>query len=370
MSTVNISEIGNEFFLARTKEKDFHRNIYFKRFRKNENTVNMIFDPGTRLDSDIIIESAKKLFGSIQNIDIIFLSHQDPDVSSLTPVIMASAKKSVLITSVDTFRLVSMYGISEPRVFLIENFNSEMLTIKKTGHKIRFVPAYFCHFRGATMFYDYESKILISGDFAAGVNTRNGNGFFADEESWEGIKVFHTIYMPNSLAVKETINRIGLLNPLPDIIAPQHGDLINSDLLLEFLTRLDNLEVGIDYIKTEEPQKDLFMDSLAEFINRIKKSYPDEWEKLKKALNKPGQFTTVYKVTMDTIIDIKIDPTDALSYLIGLIESSVNPSLVDEIKTLLNFELENHNLMLPLAILSKLRKPDESKDDGFEKLIR
>ena len=115
----SISEIGKEFFLVRTTEKDLHRNIYFKRFKNSNNTVNMIFDPGTKLDGDLVMESSKKLFGGMQNIDIIFLSHQDPDVSSLTPFIMAGAEKSVLITSIDTFRLVHMYGIPRRRAFFI-----------------------------------------------------------------------------------------------------------------------------------------------------------------------------------------------------------------------------------------------------------
>lgn len=370
MSKVKISEIGNEFFLVRTKEEDLHRNIYFKRFKNNGNTVNMIFDPGTKLDGDLVMEASKTLFGGIQNIDIIFLSHQDPDVSSLTPFIMAGVKKSTLITSIDTFRLVSMYGISKKRVFFIENFNTEILTIKKTGHKIRFVPAYYCHFRGAMMFYDYESKVLFSGDFAGGINTRKGEGLFANEESWEGIKVFHTIYMPSTLAVKETVNRIGLLNPLPDTIAPQHGDIISSDLMVDFLTRLDELEVGIDYIKKIEPQRDLLMDSLTDFINRIKKSYPNEWVKLREALNEPGQFTTVFKIQMDTLTDIKIDYIDALRHLIGLIERVADPSLINEIKTFLNFELENHHVMLPLSILSKLKISDESEIDSFDNFVQ
>jgi glyoxylase-like metal-dependent hydrolase (beta-lactamase superfamily II) len=365
-----ISEIGNEFFLVRSKEKDLHRNIYFKRFKNNGQTVNMIFDPGTKLDGDIIMETANKLFGGIQNIDLIFLSHQDPDVSSLTPFIMAGAKKSILITSIDTFRLVSMYGISEKRTLFIENLNTEVLTIKKTGHKIRFVPAFYCHFRGAMMFYDYETNILFSGDFAGGVNTRKGEGYLATEDSWEGIKTFHTIYMPSNLAVKETVNRIGLLSPLPEIIAPQHGDIITGDFVVEFLTRLDQLEVGIDYIKKTEPQRELLMESLTAFINRIKKSYPGLWNNLKEALNKPGQFTTVFKIERDEITDIKIDYMDALRYLTGLIEKVINPASVSEIKTLLNFELENHNVMLPVSILSKLKASDEHSVDSLENFLQ
>ncbi len=362
MTSAKISEIGENFFLVRSNEKELHRNIYFKRFSNNGQSVNMIFDPGTKLDGDTVMDTAKRLFGGIQNIDIIFLSHQDPDVSPLTPFLLAGSKKSILLTSIDTFRLVSMYGIPEKRVVLIENFNSEVLTIKKTGHKIRFVPAYYCHFRGAMMLFDYETKILFSGDFAAGVNTKKSDtGIFATEESWEGIKIFHTIYMPSNLAVRETVDRIGLLNPLPEIIAPQHGDVIKGEYTIEFLTRLSELEVGIDYIKSTEPQKDLLIDSLSDFINRLKTAFPEEWEKLKTELKKPGQFTTVFRLERDTITDIKVDYLDALRHLIEVIERISDSPRVNQIKTFLNFELENHNVMLPVSIQNKLKTEGEGE---------
>ena len=366
---LKISEVAEEFFLVRSKEKDFHRNIYFKRFKNGSKSVNMVFDPGTKLDGDIVMEASSKLFGGIQNIDIIFLSHQDPDVSSLTPFLLAGAKKSVLITSIDTFRLVSMYGISEKRTLFVENFNTEVLKIKKTGHTVRFVPAYYCHFRGAIMFYDYESSVLFSGDFAGGVNTRKGDGYLATEDSWEGIKIFHTIYMPSNLAVKETVNRIGLLSPIPEVIAPQHGDIIEGDLVVDFLTRLDQLEVGIDYIKKAEPQQELLLNALNSFIHRVRKNYPGLWDNFKKALKKPGQFTTVFKIDDNSITDIKIDYMDALRYLIGVIEKEIEPSLVNEVKTFLNFEIENNNVMIPMSILSKLKTEDEQGTEKTENIL-
>ncbi len=352
---VRLSEVGEEFYLLRSKEEQFHRNIYFKRFKNGKESVNMIFDPGTKLDGEQVMEASNKLFGGIQNINLIFLSHQDPDVSSLTSFIMAAAKRSILITSIDTFRLVSMYGISEKRTLFIEDFTTEVLTIKKTGHKVRFVPAYYCHFRGAMMFYDYESQVLFSGDFLGGLNTRKGEGIFANDESWEGIKIFHTIYMPSTHAVKETVNRIGLLDPIPEIIAPQHGDVIGDRYVIDFLTKLSELEVGIEHLKKTEPQKQLLLEALTFFGKRIKSAYPEEWGKLKVLLQKPGQFTSVFKIEGDRFVDIKIDPMDALKHLIVVSEKTFNSKNILDLKTYLNFALESHNVMLPPSISSKLQ---------------
>lgn len=364
-----ISEIGKELFMVRSTEKDFHRNIYFKRFIGNGNQVNMIFDPGTKLDGDLVMEASDKLFGGLQNIHIIFLSHQDPDVSALTPFIMAGAKKSILITSIDTFRLVNMYGIPQKRTLMVENYNSEILTLKNTGHQVRFVPAYYCHFRGAMMFFDYETNILVSGDFGAGINTKKGRGIFADDSSWDGIRTFHTIYMPSSDAVKETVNRIGLLNPLPEIIAPQHGDLIGKDVMVDFLSRLNQLEVGVDYQKSQAPQKDILMTALTAFISRTKNTHPAEWEKIQTVLNEPGQFTTVFNFSNEAVADIKVEYTDALRHLIAVIESAGDPAVTDGIKTNLHLELEKHHLMLPSSIMAKLKLGDDESVPDLDDIL-
>lgn len=361
MPRIKLHEIGEEFYLLRSPEKELHRNIYFKRFVNSGDSVNMIMDPGTKLDADSIITASKELFDGIQHIDIIFLSHQDPDVSSLVPMIMASAPKSVLVTSVDTFRLVKMYGIPEERVKLIENFKSEVLSIKKTGHRVRFVPAYYCHFRGAMMFYDYQSEVLFTGDFMAGVNTREGEGIYATEESWQGIEMFHTIYMPGNKALRETVDRIGLLNPIPSILAPQHGDVVKGELVVEFLSRLHNLDVGIDYILKVEPQKELVVNAIEAFRQRIQESYPEEYKKIRKAIMEPGEFTSVFVFSGDHLVDIKVEPEDAIRYLVGIIEKNITPDLVPEIKTYLMLELETHNVTTSTSIFTKLQSSREGR---------
>jgi hypothetical protein len=100
------------------------------------------------------------------------------------------------------------------------------------------------------------------------------------------------------------------------------------------------------------------MNSFTDFINRVKNSYPNEWAILREALIEPGQFTSVLKIQMDSVTEIKIEPIDALRHLIRLIETVIEPSLTNEIKTMLHFELENQHVMLPISILSKLETSD------------
>ncbi|MGQ9617981.1 MAG: MBL fold metallo-hydrolase [Candidatus Aminicenantia bacterium] len=357
-----IYEIGKEFYLLRSDEPDFHRNIYFKIFKSDRKNVNMIMDPGSRLDIESLQKALEKLIGGIEEIDIIFLSHQDPDVSSSLPFLLAVAPRAILITSKDTIRLVKMYGIPSQKIKAVEDFKSETVIIKDTGHKVRFIPAYFCHFRGAMMFYDLESRVLFTGDFMGGLNTIDGNPLYANEKAWDGIFLFHSIYMPSNIALRETVDRIGLLNPFPEVIAPQHGYVVRSDLIVEFLNRLSELNVGIDLLTSEEPTHEQFLLAINDFRERIKRDHPLIFSKLSERMKTPGNFTTPFVIKGDQLVKIEIPPSDALRFLLSIFEEELEYGELSKLKTLLAMSLEKFNISHLLEIL----KAEENKQKQID----
>ncbi len=347
MGTETIHEIGKDFFLLKSGEKEFHRNIYLKRFVGADSTsINMICDPGTRLDIGLVVDALKKLIGGIENVHLVFLSHQDPDLTSNINVFLTGSPSAKIVCSVDTWRLVRMYGIEDTRYYGVENFRNKVLRIGKTGHRVQFVPAQFCHFRGAMMFYDLETKILFSGDVLGGINSRKTDGVYATEDSWNGVSIFHQLYMPSNDALRETVQRIGLLNPIPEIIAPQHGDVIRGDLVVEFLTRLMTLDVGIDVIKKEEPQKDLFLSAVNTFLDFVATKHPAIHKRLLSDLKKTGTFTTIFSVAGNSVVDIKVRASEGIAGLWGTIQSISGPEEVSELKTMLIQSLDNAHLKI------------------------
>ncbi len=359
----NFYKIGKDFYLLKSSEADFHRNIYFRVFRGEKRNVNLIMDPGTKQDLNGLMTVAKELFGGINNLDLIFISHQDPDLTSVLPSLLAIAPKAKIISSIDTWRLVKMYGdLNEGRFIAIENFKSDILTIKSSGHRIRFVPATYCHFRGAMMLYDYENRILFTGDFMGGVDTRKGEGIFANESSWEGIKMFHEIYMPVSMAVKETIDRISTLNPFPEVIAPQHGDVIKDDLAIDFLTRLYDLEVGFDLMRKVEPEKELTIVALNSFLEQTRKLYAEFATELFNSISSAGNFTSPFIVKGDSLVDLKLPSLDAIHTIWSKIDLLADPSLENEIKTLFIATLEQYNVPHDLRLEEKLEEVEELFD--------
>lgn len=347
MSGVVITEVGKEFFSIRSPEEDFHRNIYIKRFRGNGAKVNMIFDPGTKVDIPNLMEAADRLIGGLQNIHLIFLSHQDPDVSSNTPALLQIAPSSLVLASIDTWRLVKMYGIHESRFRPFEGFRSSWVNVKKTGHRIQFVSARFCHFRGALMCFDPESGVLFTGDFLGGTDSRSSQGIWADEGSWEGVSLFHQIYMPSSKAVKASLDRIARLNPMPDVIAPQHGDPLRGDLIPEFISRLGSLKVGLDLLDDGEPQKELAVVALNAFLDSLKDLYPGVHAEVLQAMERPQGFTTFFNFTSGTLTELKLGLAESLAFFWKLLESAVPAELLGNVQVMLTSSLDQFSLPNP-----------------------
>lgn len=353
---VDIYEIGSEFYLIRSKEPDFHRNIYIKRFVGRRGSVNLIMDPGSKLDVEPLSEALERLIGGLDKVHMIFLSHQDPDVSSNMPFLLSSSK-AVVLASQDTIRLVKMYGIPENRIIPVESFKGEIARVKETGHRIRFVPAHYCHFRGAIMLYDLESKVLFSGDFMAGLNTIKGNAIYATEEAWEGISIFHSIYMPSNIALRETVSRIGLLNPLPETIAPQHGYVVKGELVLEFLTRLSELNVGIDLMTYQEPSSESFIMAINDFKDKMKEQKTSLYSELLKIFSNPGNFTVPFQLSGDNVVQIKIPPSDIIKYILNEISGRVDKEEFKRIKNMLLMSLEKFNVPYKIEWIQEEEEP-------------
>ena len=348
----SLHEIGKEFYLLRSEEPEFHRNIYFKRFIGPDGSqVNMIMDPGTKLDLSRVIAAANHLFGGLQNLDIIFVSHQDPDLTSNLDAILTAAPKALLLASIDSWRLIRMYGLPDNRFKAIEDFRTDTLKIRKTGHLIKFVPAYYCHFRGAMMVYDFESRVLFTGDFMGGTDTRKGPGVYATEESWPGIAMFHSIYMPTNSVVRSTIDRIGMLDPFPEVIAPQHGDVIKGDLVYDFLGRLMELDVGLDLMEKEKPEKETLVIAVNEFLDKLKASNAPVYKVILARLKEPGKFTTPFYVPAEVVVDVKVDVNDALRFLWDSIDEKIpDVSTQRMVKKLLLSTLKQYDIKLPFKV--------------------
>jgi glyoxylase-like metal-dependent hydrolase (beta-lactamase superfamily II) len=257
-------EIAPDTFWVGKREPGniFYANPYLRRFRGTDpktgrpNEFNLLIDPGSSSDFAQVSTKVTSLIGGLDRLSAVFINHQDPDVGSSASIISARyAPKAGILCSEDTWRLIVHQNLPRGRFIATEKF-SHGLNVP-TGHRLLPVPSPFCHFRGAVMLYDPETRVLFTGDLFGGVTDVNAQGLWADESDWTGIRAFHQIYMPVNLALQRVVAVIRKLEPAVEIIAPQHGRLIRGPLIQTFLDRMEKLPVGLDIMDEAQDRSHL-----------------------------------------------------------------------------------------------------------------
>lgn len=292
------------------------RNSFLRIFEGNKTSGSLLIDPGPT--SDFISLSRKVssvLPGGLLNINLAFINHQDPDVVGVLPKMYAMNRRLNIIATEDTWRLVSLNGLSSVRFRSIDQVQDQRLVLP-TGHKLQFIPTPYCHFRGASMVYDLESRILFTGDFLGGVEA---SGLIATEENWAGVKAFHQIYMPSNEAIKLAVKKIRALEPAPLALAPQHGGLIKGDLIEFFLDKISELPVGLDIVTSVTDRLPAMIAGLNEVLGAVKETMGEyKVEKILKLFKPEGEYPSLITLGRDGMVkDIKGDPFEAINALLN-----------------------------------------------------
>lgn len=206
----------------------------------------ILLDPGgVHLFSQVVTAVSK--FISVDKIDAIFFSHQDPDVSSGIALWLGVTQAKIYISSL-WIRFMPHFGIVDvARMTGIPDKGMDIAL--PSGSKMRCIPSHFMHSPGQFSLFDERSRILFSGDIGAAVfEKEEDETLFIDDfqKHIPLIEAFHIRYMASNKIVKRWVDSIRILNPL--IIAPQHGAVYTEDKVGLFLNWLYQLQCGIDYL--------------------------------------------------------------------------------------------------------------------------
>ncbi|MFW5738790.1 MAG: protein kinase domain-containing protein [Myxococcota bacterium] len=240
-------------------------NTYLRVYRKDEQRVCVLIDPGAPRDLRVIAAKIASVIGSVAKLDMAFINHQDPDVSANTAALQQINPRLHVVCSQDTWRLVLPTGLDARRFSAVEHFRDGVMRVS-TGHEVVFVPTPYCHFRGAVMYYDRSSRVLFTGDLFGGLT--DARHLLASGRQWSGIDTFHQIYMPTNRAVRAAIGRIRALDPPPRWLAPQHGAVIGEDEIADLMSHLEALPMGLDMDVTQSDTVQ-YRDALNELIPRL-----------------------------------------------------------------------------------------------------
>ncbi|MCL4557040.1 MAG: MBL fold metallo-hydrolase [Deltaproteobacteria bacterium] len=312
---------ANTYLVGKREGSPLERNVYLRVFKAGGKSVNMVIDPGPPTDFEVLSVKLAKVIEDPKNVQIVFLNHQDPDVSYNTVYFQKLNPNLVIVTTQDTWRVVKYFGLNDKNFRAVESFPNYRVMLS-TGQRLIFVPTPFLHSKGACMVYDPETQILFSGDFFGGLSSES-SGIYATDKDWDGIKAFHQIYMPSKEAIGLAINAIRKLEPPPLVIAAQHGSIIEGELVERFIIKMQTIEVGIDLIKDTKLNASL-RDVLNEIISAVSRKIPKE--KIDSALKhftSGRAFPDLAVIRDGKVMEIKFD---AVGVFTGIVKGLINNS--------------------------------------------
>lgn len=334
MCAVNLDlpvEISDDIYWVGSSEQALlRRNIYLRVFKGNGHQYSLLIDPGPPVDLGVMTQKVSEVVGGLANVHLVFINHQDPDVVTNAIHIQKLHPTLQTLMTEDTWRLVQFYGLNPDRFRAVEKFPRMRAKIK-SGQLLQFVPTPFCHFRGACMYYDVESRILFSGDFLGGISTSD---LYGDESHWEGIKAFHQLYMPSQAALRYAIQQIKALDPPPIMIAPQHGTILEGEVMELFMAKMEDLHVGIDLIMELGSKLDQIIEAANEIASVAgkelgKKAVEDIFE----LFHPDGSYPSLFTIGKGNIIrDIKGEPLEAIEALLQVIFSMCDEQQAESLK--------------------------------------
>lgn len=349
---------GDSYWVGRREGTLLERNIFLRVFKRGGRSVNLIIDPGPPEDLVPMSQKVGKIIENLRKVNLVFLNHQDPDVCYNSGYLQKMNPNLLVLCSEDTWRLVRFYGLSSKNYRPVEKFKNLTVSLA-TGHVLSFIPTPFCHFRGATMIYDHETRILYTGDLFGGLSYKSD--LYADESSWDGMKTFHQIYMPVQEGLKLAVKNIRALDPKPVMLAPQHGSIITGKWVDYYLDKIESLPVGLNLL-LDSQQKDNYLVGMNELLAELS-PFVDEMS-LRNAMRvfaADGTFPNIIKADGLKVLDIKIDLETAVSKFVQALTQNL-PDHRDMIEMVCIKVLLGRNIPLPEMFSGEVTESPEFFD--------
>ncbi len=212
----------------------------------------ILIDPGSMLEFDAVVKKINSL-SSMKNVKYIILHHQDPDLAASVPEMekLINRDDLLIITHSRMVPLVKHYLIKSD-YYEIDKHNFKLQT---NNLHLQFITTPYCHSPGAFVTYEPSTKTLFSGDIFGGIE--ESWEFYAGDDYFEKAKRFHAEYMPSRDIFNYALSKIEKLDI--DLIAPQHGSMIEKERIAPLITQMKALECGL-YI--EEGYRDALIDTI------------------------------------------------------------------------------------------------------------
>jgi len=200
----------------------------------------MLLDPGGLEIFPSVVTAISSVI-SIDDIDVIFSTHQDPDViSSLS--LWNTLNDHVQVYAPWVWEgFIPHFGGGKN----ILPVPDEGMTLGIGGaNDIDLVPCHYVHSSGHFTVYDPRAKILFSSDIGAALLPPDHQELFVSnfDQHIQYMEGFHRRWMPSNRAKNAWINRVRKLDI--NMMCPQHGAIFKGNDVQRFLDWFEELEVG------------------------------------------------------------------------------------------------------------------------------
>ncbi len=202
----------------------------------------ILFDPGgMELFPSMVAALSHEL--PLECIDHLFLSHQDPDISSALPLWRQVCKADLQIHTPGIWTGFLGHFDHDARLHSIPDEGMD-LTLSHDV-KLQMLPAHYLHSSGNFSVYDPTAKILFTGDIGGALVPKEkiGSIFVSDfKEHANYMDYFHRRWMGSARARDLWIEMVSKLDV--DMLVPQHGLVMKGDDVKRFLDWFAALPVG------------------------------------------------------------------------------------------------------------------------------
>jgi len=314
----------------------------------------ILIDPGSMLEFEAVMEKVSQIT-DVKNIKYIILHHQDPDLCASVPEIEKRIGRDDLqiVTHSRMTVLIKHYKVTSS---YYEIDKQEFKLTLKSGLELQFITTPYCHSPGAFVTYEPKSKVLFSSDIFGGLE--ESWEFYAKDNYFEQAKAFHSAYMPSKDIFNYALRKIEQLDI--NLIAPQHGSIIERKYVYNLIEDMKNLECGlyidnkyndelIDTInQLEEKEKELedYKKHLEQKVKSKTYSLEETNSKLKAEQLKLNKFNK-YLSELNSV-DVSFLANNAVKQVLDITDSQVGIFYIndenDELKTLAKYSIDENLL--------------------------
>ena len=200
----------------------------------------MLLDPGgTEIFPEVVTAVSDYL--PVENIEVIFGSHQDPDIISSLALWLGICPQAKVYVPWLWTGFITHFGCDKSQLVGVPD---EGRIVELAGHKVELIPAHYLHSSGNLHVYDPISKILFTGDVGAALLPDDVNHLFVEnfEQHIQYMEMFHRRWMPSNRARDVWVERVRKMDIT--MLCPQHGGIFRGENVKKFIDWFATLDLG------------------------------------------------------------------------------------------------------------------------------